>query len=197
MASSPTTFDGAFSRHHAAVEAMRKRVEPLGDGSLASEESPATTRRRLLAGRVIRQLPLPPASATLEPAEPALEDEASMPSTSRVRCSKFTSPSCPPPANRPAALPHARRRRREPHGSSATTSSPAPVKAPQQRQPFYPHDMLPLDAFNPEEPPGPARALLHKRGRQYNAVHCWLRRLRIYTRLNGTATIAKPRRRRR
>ena len=83
MTSSPTTFDGAFSRHHAAVEAMRKRVEPLGDGSLASEESPATTRRRLLAGRVIRQLPLPPASATLEPAEPALEDEASTPSPAK------------------------------------------------------------------------------------------------------------------
>ena len=144
MSSSPTTFDGAFSRHHAAVEAMRKRVEPLGDGSLASEESPATTRRRLLAGRVIRQLPLPPASATLEPAVPALEDEASMPSSPAKRSPrpllKIHQPELPsatttkPPGGSPSRkAPSPRAARLE-----SATSSPEHSHRIVQYRPLYP-----------------------------------------------------------
>jgi hypothetical protein len=177
----------AHDRIQDAVARMRRRVDVL---EVDVRETPAQQRRRMLQGVVIRQLPLPPHLSSIEPPPSLPElDEPGMPGahdTSKplpplvsVRSPRLPWPlRAEPPAvshgtaarqkasaHKPASPRHARLSADAAKPASERTRSP--LLTP--RHPFYPHDMLPLDVFNPEEPPG-ERALGGKAHSRYVGV---------------------------
>ena len=154
-----------------AVERLRSHVNK--DVKLVMQPTPGAERKRvMLAGTVIRQLPLPPRRSALETQHSQTTMRAARPLIA-VRTPEFwrqqsaASPPLPQPPTSPATGKAASPSRRPPSpralaigaevGAAAAASSFAPPIAPPAAAAIAPNepdqfmDFLPLDMFNPEE----------------------------------------------